>query len=82
MSRSSDVVASTKTHRSRGLGSTRSPSNTRAQRRTVDRVSDIGRSTFNRAIGDLGVTHGHIGIFRSRSNGRLSWDHGIVAHDH
>ena len=80
--RSSDAVASIKTHRSCGLGSTWSPSNARAQRRTVDRVSDIGRLRFNRAFGDRGATRRHTKVFRSRSDGRFLRDHGIVAHDH
>ena len=41
------MIASTKTRRSYGLGSTRSPSNACAQRRAVDRVSDIGRLRLN-----------------------------------
>ena len=42
--------ASINVHRSHGLGSTRSPSNTRAQTGVVDRVSNIERWLFNRAI--------------------------------
>ena len=38
-SRALDVIASNEARWSRGLGSTRSPSNARAQNRTVDRVS-------------------------------------------
>ena len=67
--RSSDVVVSIKTRRSHGLGSKGSSSNACAQRRTVDRVSDIGRSRFNRAFGDRGATCGHIRVFQSRSDG-------------
>ena len=50
------MIASIRTRRSRGLDSTRLPSNARAQRRTVDRLSDIERSRLNRAFGDPGAT--------------------------
>ena len=39
---------------SRGLGSTQLPSNTRAQRRVVDRVSDIGHSRLNHTFEIMG----------------------------
>ena len=74
-----DAIASTEMRRSRGLGSTQSPSNACAQRRTVDRVSEIGRSRLNRAFGDHGVTSGHIETLRSRLGGqriKRSWDRG------
>ena len=49
-----DAIASIETCQSRGLGSTRSPSNAHAQRRTVDHVSDTGRSRLNRALRIVG----------------------------
>ena len=52
------------------------------QRRTVDRVSDIGHSRLNHAFGDRGATRGHFRVFQARSDGRVSWGHGIVAHGH
>ena len=79
---SSDAVVSIKTRQLRELGSTLSPSNARAQMTTVDRVSDIRRSRFNRVFSDRGVTRGHIRVFRSRLDGQFLRDHGIVAHDH
>ena len=49
-----DAIASTEMRRSHGLGSTQSPSNACTQRRTVDRVSDIGRSRLNRTLRIVG----------------------------
>ena len=69
-----DAIASTEVRRSCGLGSTRSSSKARAQRRTVDRVSDVGRSRFNRAFVNRGAIRGHIRVFQSVF-ARL-WDHG------
>ena len=74
---SSDAVVSIKTRRSCRLGSTQSPSKAHAQRRTIDRISDIERSRFNRAFGDCGATRGRIRIFLIR----IGWrdiDHTIV----
>ena len=77
-SRSSDAIASTEMHRSRGLGSTRLPSNTRAQRRVVDPVSDIGRSRLNGAFRIVGR---HMAAPRDADQDRTggisrSWDRG------
>ena len=46
-------------------------------------LSDIECSTFNRAIGDGGATHGCIPTLQSRSDGQnkgRSWAH-VVGHD-
>ena len=69
-----DAIASTEVRRSCGLGSTRLSSQARAQRRTVDRVSDVGRSRFNCAFGNRGAIRGHIRVFQSVF--ARSWDHG------
>ena len=74
-----DAIAMIEMHGSHEPGSTILPSNAHAQRRTVDRVSEIGRSRFNRTFRNRGETRGHIKIFRSRSDVAIfvgSWDHG------
>ena len=77
-----DAITLNKAHRLRGLESTRSPSKARARKRTVDRVS--GHQTFEILLrfGDRGRHVDASGASDQDRKGKLSWDHGIRAHDH
>ena len=80
-----DAITSNKVCRSRGLGSTRSPSNARAERRIIDCLSEHRtlkiKSRFWRSWGDM-WTHQNLSIKIKWAVFSGSWDRGIMAHDH
>ena len=71
-----DAIASTKVCWSCGLGSTRSPSNVRAQRKTIDHVRENQtlkiKSRFRRLWSDMWTHQDLMGYL---------WDRGMVVHD-
>ena len=78
----SDEIEWIKARRSHGPESTRSPSEARAQKRTVDRVSGHRTLKILSRFRRSWATRGCIRSFQSRWNMKLMWDHAIVAHDH
>ena len=76
-----DSIASNEVHRSRGRGYTRSPSQARAQSRTVDRLSGHRAVKLLSRFGDRGQ-HVEASVSSAHDRtGKNSGDRGIMAHD-
>ena len=72
-----DLIASNEVRRSRGRGSTRSPSQACAQRKTVDHISGHRTVKLLLRFGDHGRHVEASVAFDLHRKGKGSWDHGL-----